>query len=33
MFFKGDNLQLIMTNNINDLSLVYIVLSKKGAWK
>lgn len=32
MFFKGDNLQLIMTNNINnDLSLVYIVLSKKGA--
>ena len=32
MFFKGDNLQLIMTNNINnDLSLVYIVFSKKGA--
>lgn len=31
MFFKGDNLQLIMTNNINDLSLVYIALSKKGA--
>ena len=33
MFFKGDNLQLIITSNINDLSLVYIVLSKKGAWK
>ena len=31
MFFKDDNLLLIVTCNINnDLSLVYIALSKKG---